>query len=274
MTDSHDIEPLPAKTDLPTKAPQSATTDLLHGSSYDLFIAVASVVSICVITWQMLLPTDSEMSRLLVLFDWCFCAGFLMDYIHNIVAADRKLKYIFTWGLIDLASSIPLIPGLRYARFARVIRVLQIFRSIRILKQVYHRDHAAFAVSATMLVGIGVIIGVTAMVLHMESATQGASIKTAQDAAWWAVVTVSTVGYGDYVPITDTGRTLAVVLMITGIGLFATFAGALANIFMKRVVGDGETSTSTSSTDARLKQLEANHAELLQLLRDRTSSTD
>jgi voltage-gated potassium channel len=256
-----------------TTSPSNGT-DKYHGSAYDLFIAMVAVVSIFVISWQLLLPDGSEMSQLLTLFDWGFCVMFFVDYIHNIVAAKQKLKYIFTWGLIDLASSIPVIPAFRYARFVRVLRVIRMIRSIRILKQVYHRDHAAFAVSMTMLLAIGIIIGVTATVLHVERGAPGASIQTGPEAAWWAVVTVSTVGYGDYAPITDTGRTLAVILMITGIGMFATFAGALANIFMKRVVGGNDKMPEEQSIEQRLSQLEANHAELLQLLRDRTKDTD
>ena len=214
------------------------------------------------------------MGRLLVFFDLGFCVIFFLDYVHNIVAANRKLRYIFTWGLFDLASSIPILPGFRYARFASVLRIIRIIRSFRILKQVYHRDHTAFAVSVTMLVGIAIIIGVTATVLHVERTADGASITTGSEATWWAVVTVSTVGYGDYVPVTDTGRTLAVVLMVTGIGLFATFAGALAHIFMRRVIGPAEEETIELSVEARISKLEANHAEVLKLLRDQTSDND
>lgn len=212
-----------------------------------------------IIVWQMVLPPDNEIKGLLQIFDWGFCALFLFDWMHSIVTSKHRLHYVFTWGLFDLASSIPAVHGLRLLRFARILRVLQLIRTVRILGQVYRHDRTAFAVALMLLAGIGVIIGVTAAVLHVERGAEGASITTASEAAWWAVVTVSTVGYGDYAPVTDTGRILAVILMITGIGLFATFAGALANLFMRHL-------TSTlrqSDLEARLKDLEARQAAIM-----------
>jgi len=68
--------------------------------------------------------------------------------------------------------------------------------------------------------------------LHFESASTDGNIRTAGDALWWAIVTVTTVGYGDLYPVTVEGRVVAVVLMVAGVGTFATLAGALASWFL------------------------------------------
>ena len=241
------------------------TPDLPRAASaYDLFIAVLAVVSMGVIGWQLTLSKDSEISSLLTIFDFGFCFLFLIDYIHSIVVAPRKWRYIFTWGIFDLASSVPAIGPFRFARIARLFRFLRLIRSLRMLFKVYRRDKAAFSVAAAMLAAIVVIIGATAAVLHLEHAQPGASITTGPRAAWWSVVTVSTVGYGDLTPITPSGRVLAVVLMVLGIGMFATFAGAISNVFMRHVLQQ-----STGPTiEERLEQLESNHFELIKQLKN------
>ncbi|MCH2152378.1 MAG: ion transporter [Phycisphaerales bacterium] len=202
--------------------------------AYDLFLAVIAIVALGLAAWQLFLPPEGELRKLLIIFDYVFCLLFFIDYIHQIVIADRKWKYIFTWGLFDLASSIPLVGPLRVLRFARIFRVLRAIRSLRILSQVLVRDRLASAVSMLMMVGTLIIIGSCVGVLQYESQAPDSTIKTAQDVAWWAVVTTSTVGYGDMYPITPEGRLLAVLIMSVGIGLFATFAGALAGMFMRK----------------------------------------
>jgi voltage-gated potassium channel len=246
-------------------APLNNTTSGHLPSVYDLFVSIAAVVSIGVITWQLFLPRTSEVSNLLEIFDWLFCALFLVDYIHNIVIAKHKVKYIFTWGLFDLVSSIPAVGALRYARVARILRVVRVLRAGRMLVEVYRRDRTSFIVAAMMAGGIIVILGVCVTVLHVEQTAKGASIQTGADAAWWGVVTVSTVGYGDLTPVTPTGRVLAVILMIVGIGLFATFAGAIANIFMRQV----QRTSNGDTVEQRLARMEQRQYELIQLLEER-----
>ena len=221
-------------------------------SAYDLFISAAAVVAIGVLVWQWTLDQGSEIKQLLLIFDWGFCVLFFVDFLHNLFVAKRKLRYLYTWGLFDLISSIPVLGNFRFARIGSLFRVLRIIRSVRILSQVYSRDKAASVVAVLMIAGIGTIIGVSVAVLHVERAAAGATILTGEDAAWWGVVTVSTVGYGELVPITPTGRVLAVVLMVVGIGLFATFAGAIANIFMRQV----QKTTNVDSLEDRLIRME------------------
>ncbi len=227
-------------------------------SAYDLFVAIAAVVSIGVITWQLTLPAKSEVSKLLEIFDGAFCGLFLVDYFRHIVLAENRLKYIVTWGIFDLGSSIPAVGPLRYARAARLLRIIRMLRAGRMLAEVYRRDRMAFAVAILMAAGLATVIGVSAAVLHFEQRASGASITTGPDAAWWGVVTVSTVGYGDLVPVTNTGRVLAVILMVVGIGLFATFAGAVANVFTRQV----QRSTNVDSIEDRLIRMERRQHEL------------
>ena len=102
-------------------------------------------------------------------------------------------------------------------------------RSLRILVQVFKSDVIGATIVSSMTMSMGGIILACFGVLHYESEAIGANLKTADDVIWWAVVTTSTVGYGDFYPVTGPGRLLAALVMILGIGLFATIAGALAS---------------------------------------------
>lgn len=227
-------------------------------SAYNLFMAATAVVAIGVLVWAWTLGQNSEIHDLLMIFDWGFCLLFFIDFLHTLFTTDRKLRYLCTWGPFDLISSIPVMGPFRLARIGALFRILRVIRSIRILSQVYSRDKAAAAVAILMIAGISTIVVVSVAVLNVERTAPGASIVTAEDAAWWGVVTVSTVGYGDLVPVTQTGRVLTTVLMIVGIGLFATFAGAIANVFVRQV----QRSTNVDSLEDRLIRIERLQHEL------------
>ncbi|MDG2199805.1 MAG: ion transporter [Phycisphaerales bacterium] len=198
-------------------------------TAYDVFISIAAVASIAIVSWAFWVKPDTELGKLLNYFDYFFCLLFFIDYLKQIMHAESRTKYLFGWGLLDLASSIPAIGPLRYIRIARVLQVLRAIRSARILVQVYRRDRVGTAIVLSILIAFGGIILSCIGVLHFESQSADATIKTADDVMWWAVVTTSTVGYGDYAPVTGPGRLLAALVMVLGIGLFATLAGAIAS---------------------------------------------
>lgn len=205
---------------------------------YDLFISLIAICAIALIIWQWFFSPDGEIRKLLISIDYLFCFFFFVDYLRCIIHAERKWHYIFTWGLLDLASSIPAIPALRILRLAQIVRVLVVIRSVRILAKVAIKDSVASTVTVSTLVGCLLIVGACIGVLHFEQTAPDANIKTAEEVAWWAVETTSTVGYGDLYPVTTGGRIFAVVIMCVGIGLFATFAGALASTIMRHVKAD------------------------------------
>ncbi len=239
-------------------------------SAYDLFIAATAVISIGVITWQLTLSHNDEIFNLLEIFDLLFCLLFFADYVRNIIMAADKRRYVLGWGILDLVSSIPAIGPFRYMRVARIFRVIRVIRGVRLLIEVYRRDRMAFAVAVLMATSIVIVLGVTVAVLHIERTAEGGSIDTGAKAAWWAVVTVSTVGYGDLAPVTDAGRLLATILMVIGIGLFATFAGAIANVFTRQ----DQDSASSKTIESRLGQIEQFQREVRDFLRKRNPPGD
>lgn len=139
------------------------------------------------------------------------------------------------WGWIDLLSSIPMVDALRYGRFVHLFRFMRMLRAIRSSKIILYylfrnRREGTFSIVASISVLL-VIFGAIG-ILQFERGVAESNIQSAGDALWWAFVTITTVGYGDYYPVTTEGRMVASVLMTAGVGLFGTFTGFVATWFM------------------------------------------
>ena len=101
------------------------------------------------------------------------------------------------------------------------------------------KDRAGSALYALLLMGVLVLQFGSLTMLYLEEHAPGANITTASDALWYTIVTISTVGYGDYYPVTNPGRIAGVVIIVVGVGIFGTFTGYLANLFLAPRRGDG-----------------------------------
>ena len=167
--------------------------------------------------------------------DVAVCAVFMTDFFLQLKAAKRKWDYL-KWGWIDFISSIPSLPFLRIGRLARIVRILRLLRGVRstriIVKHLYeNRARGTFA--TVVMITFVLILFSSIAVLNVET-TPESTIKSAEDALWWALATVTTVGYGDVYPRTTVGHIVGAVLMITGVALFGTFTAYVASFFLQQ----------------------------------------
>ncbi len=185
----------------------------------------------------------SESTRTILNYaDNVVCALFLIDFLITLRPAQDKMHYLLTWGWIDLLSSVPMIDALRWGRVARAMRILRVLRGVRSARALTHfmlGKRTESAVLAAVLVALVVIVASSISVLEFEL-PEGGNIATAQDAMWWSISTMTTVGYGDRYPITSEGRLVAVFLMATGVGLFGTLSGAIASWFLSPAAKDAD----------------------------------
>ena len=210
----------------------------------DLFLAALAIVAFGLSALQLtgILADNEEMPRLLDYIDVGICFFFFFDFLRSLIIAPNRWHYLRTWGWFDLLSSIPviLIPHavLGHApvalRMVRILRVLRAVRSIRILVRAIRDDQSLALLAGLLMGGILLFVGSCIGVLWAETrptlpadVLDRVTLKTAGDTLWWAVVTSSTVGYGDTAPVTSMGRVFAFGLMIVGIGAFATLTSTL-----------------------------------------------
>lgn len=196
-----------------------------------IFLSFYVLAALLVDTLYKLPP---ETSRLLNYIDNSICVLFFLDFIVRLFQAKNKKKFM-RWGWIDLVSSVPMVDFLRVGRVFRLIRLLRVIRAFRSTKLlVYHifKNRAQGAFTSVMIFAILLVIFSAIAILQVEN-DPNSNIKTAEDAIWWAYVTITTVGYGDKYPVTTEGRIIASVLMTAGVGLFGTFTAYIASLFVE-----------------------------------------
>lgn len=204
---------------------------------YDLFISLVSIITIALIIWHFAVDAESKTARIIVSVDLGICAVFFIDFIRNLICAPHKWRYLTSWGLLDLAATIPVVQFHQLTQLSRPILVIRGLKALHALRVTMFRDHRSAVLVTAMVVTMAGLAAACWAVLYFEGQDPSANITNPGDALWWAVVTMSTVGYGDYYPVTTGGRLCAVVLMVTGIGMFATLAGIVADLLHSFAVG-------------------------------------
>jgi voltage-gated potassium channel len=216
-----------------------------HSNAYNIFILVLTILSLAVMV-VMLLPISDATFQLLSVYDNLICVIFLLDFFLNLRGAGKKSDYfIKERGWLDLLGSIPSLGLLtNLARFAGLLRLARLSRLARITrllrgdqKKALVKDilehRSQYAVFITIFLTILVLTVASVLVLQFESKAPNANITTGGDALWYAVVTITTVGYGDFYPVTAEGRVTAMFIMFAGVGII----GALASILASLLVG-------------------------------------
>ena len=225
-------------------------------SPFQLFILVLSLYVVGALIADLLLDLPPDVSELLGYIDNIVCVFFFIDFVRRLQMAEDKWRFM-RWGWIDLLASVP-AGGLQAAKLVRVVQVLRALRAIKstqIIWRLLFRNRAesivASVATATLLL---VAFGAITMLL-VEAPNPQSAINTPEEALWWAIVTVTTVGYGDYYPVTTEGRIVAVLLMVSGVGLFGSFAAYVGSLF------------TADKSDESAKQQEADRAVMQSLLK-------
>ena len=210
------------------------------GNAYNIFILVLTIFSL-VIMVLLLLPITPAERDLLTLYDNAVCVIFLIDFGMNMAGARPKRAYfIGQRGWLDLLGSIPtfgFIPFTALFRLARLSRLARITRLLRgqagkdLVKDVL-QNRGQYATFITILLA-GIVLSIASiLVLEFESRSPSGNITTGGEAIWWGLVTITTVGYGDYYPVTMLGRLTGVFVMFAGIGIIGALASILASLLV------------------------------------------
>ena len=212
------------------------------GRAFDIFIQcliVASLVSFSVET----LPDLSEAARTLLRYIEAVTVGiFTVEYLTRLIVADGKFRFVFSFfGLVDLLAILPfyITPGVDL----RALRAFRLFRLLRILKLLRYsvaidRFHKAFLIAKEEMM----LFLFTAIILlylsgvgiyYFENRAQPEQFASIFHSLWWAVTTLTTVGYGDVYPVTAGGKLFTFFVLMIGLGIVSVPAGLVASALSK-----------------------------------------
>lgn len=224
----------------------------LKNTGYEIFIGLLSLISIVNLLLVYVFFRDPALQQILAAMDILFSIIFLGDFLYRLRTAPSGTAYFFRhYGWADLLASLP-FPQVKILRVFRLVRVGRLLREVgpRGVWRAVTKDRAGSALLVLLLMGILVLEFGSLIVLRFEQYADGANITTASDALWYTMVTISTVGYGDQYPVTQAGRITGTVIIVIGVGIFGTFTGYLANLFLAPRKGDGAAATEKGEVDA------------------------
>ena len=212
-----------------------------HSNSYNIFILVLTVMSLIIMVLLIVPVMTPATQSALLFFDNLACFIFLADFAYNISGSHPRSEYfIRRRGWLDLLGSIPALGVFRFTALLRLARLSRLARIMRLLNGQNKREliddivtnRGQYAMFVTLLLVFIVLSSGSILVLQFESQDPDASIQTGGDALWWAIVTLTTVGYGDFYPVTTGGRMVGVGVMFAGIGLIGALASLLASLLV------------------------------------------
>lgn len=194
-----------------------------------LLSLILSFLALFVISGLLFAPIDSESKQVLIGLDFIICSVFLLQLTIDLFRAENKTSYLKVhW--IDFLASIPMIEPLRFARIFQILRVILVLRSSkRIFRELFSNRKETTLASIILLLVLLLTIG-AGTILLLEHKQPGANITTGHDALWWAFVTISTVGYGDHYPVTNSGKLVASLVIICGVGVFGMISGLVTSL--------------------------------------------
>ncbi len=205
----------------------------LKSMGYEIFIGLLSILSIFNLVLVYLVQ-DPSLDMVLGVMNGVLSAVFMIDFIYRFAtASSRKDYFVRQFGWADLLASIP-IEQFKILRVFRLFRVYRLMREagVRAIGRGLLRERAGSALLTLLMAGLLVLQFGSLGILRFEQYAPEGNIKTASDALWYVIVTISTVGYGDRFPTTNAGRLLGSLIIVVGVGIFGTFTGYLANLFL------------------------------------------
>lgn len=208
----------------------------LKSVGYELFMLFTSALSIAnFVTIVLALWLDPQIRpgiQVLLLMELTLVPVFAIDFAYRLLTAPSRRVYFFRHaGWADLLAIVPTMRLFRIFRMVTTIRALRRQTGEGILGELSESRAAATFLMTVFLVFVVVEVA-GATIYSVENADPAANIKSAGDAVWWGLVTITTVGYGDYYPVTPMGRLIGVFLLFAGIALFSVLTGFIANFFL------------------------------------------
>tara|TARA_B100000508_G_scaffold141024_1_gene145202 strand:+ start:7453 stop:8181 length:729 start_codon:yes stop_codon:yes gene_type:complete len=221
----------------------------IAGRRFDFFIQSLILLSLVSFSIDTLPNLPAKVYDLLYLFELICISIFSLEYILRVYVATKPLAYVFSfYGIIDLLAILPFFVGTSLdLRTLRIFRVFRIFRSLKIIRynKALNRFRLAFKLVKEEMVLFFIVTAILIFlsasgIYFFENEAQPEAFTSVFHSLWWAVVTLTTVGYGDVYPITLGGRIFTFFVLIVGVGIVTVPAGLIASALSKARIMENE----------------------------------
>ncbi|HEY9421531.1 MAG TPA: ion transporter [Thermoanaerobaculia bacterium] len=226
--------------------------DTKAGRIFDVALIVAILLSVTVVMIDSVAGISARYGRVLKAIEWMFTILFTVEYVLRLYSSRHPARYARSFfGIVDFLAILPTYLSLLFppGRFLLTIRILRVLRVFRVLKLVHFLGEASVLgramrasrhkIGVFLLTVLSVVVIVGSLMYVIEGPPAG--FKNIPVSIYWAIVTLTTVGYGDIAPRTPLGQALAALLMITGYGIIAVPTG-IVTVELGKAAGAGRTS--------------------------------
>lgn len=215
--------------------------DTPAGKLFDIILLFVILFSIFLVMLESVESIDAQYGYILDISEWIITILFSIEYLARIITVKNPRKYIFSfYGIIDLLSTIPkylslFILGAHSLVVIRALRLLRVFRILKLTRfigesanfgKALRQSRAKIAVFITFVIVLCIILGSVMYLIENDKESGFTSIPRS---VYWAIVTLTTVGYGDIAPITALGQFIASLIMILGYGIIAIPTGIISS---------------------------------------------
>ena len=212
--------------------------DTPSGKLFDYSLFGAIILSVIIVMLDSVASLHDRYLTLFYITEWVLTILFTIEYVLRIIAVQKPSKYIFSfYGIIDFLAIVPtylsvFLVGSQYLIVIRILRLLRIFRVLKLVRYVGAAETLSIAIGnsrSKIIVFIEVVLVLVTVIGSMMYLIEGPAngFTSIPKSIYWAIVTITTVGYGDVAPNTVVGQVLASVLMITGYTIIAVPTGII-----------------------------------------------
>ena len=236
--------------------------DTTAGKTFDIALIIAILTSVAVVILSTLHSANDEPYRTIFLaLEWIFTILFTIEYLLRLIIVRRPLGYATSFfGIIDLLSILPafigiIVPGgerLLVVRTLRLLRIFRIFKLTRYLSEATVLRDALYVSRhkiAVFITTVLIVVLISSALMHVvESNAGNTEFESMPSAMYWAIITMTTVGYGDIVPITVIGKATTAVLVLVGYSLIIIPTGILTAEITTKAGGQQEITTRSCAS--------------------------
>lgn len=213
--------------------------DTRAGKRFDVILLIAILISVISVMLSSVASLDEKYGSVFRILEWAFTILFTIEYFLRIYAVQKPFKYIFSFmGIVDLLAILPtylvsFYPPIRFMLDIRIIRLIRIFRVFKLSRYLRGAHTMQIALRSSrpkiivFLLSVVLLVVLLGTLMYIVEGQQN-GFDNIPKSIYWAIVTLTTVGYGDVVPVTALGQFLASVIMILGYGIIAVPTGIVS----------------------------------------------